>query len=240
MLRGNKNINKMAVTYIFQGVVVAKSASYILSFAAISFLLSLIIGCRHHVQPLSHLQPLPYPVKISYDTIAFEKDYPATDKRQLLSTCHQQKLITVGADFAADVKAMGAGRLKDGNTVGVSWDCECGLGYHCFKFLDSEHQWGLTPRHTARHLYTSVSASSLPLGSVLYIPALDGMTIPNTQDQKHNGYVRVDSRNYFAHNQINLFVGTEDVAKKFAYLFKHEENVEICMTQECTERVLQF
>lgn len=220
-----------------------KSIFSVLQLTTISCLVlavTALIGCQRHAQPTSPLQTLPYPVKISYDTIAFQTDYPTSDKRQLLSTCQQERLITVDANFAAGVKALGAGRLQDGNTVGVSWQCDCGLGYNCFQFLDSEHQWGLTPKHTPRHLYTSVSASSLPLGSVLYIPSLDGMVLPDTQNQKHNGYVRVDSRNYFAHNQINLFVGTEKTAEKFAYLFKKAENVSICVTPECSERILKF
>lgn len=58
--------------------------------------------------------------------------------------------------------------------------------------------------------FTTVAANDIRPGTLLYIPALDGLTLPG--GQRHNGCVKVDDTGHgFGGKHIDFFVATESI-----------------------------
>jgi hypothetical protein len=94
----------------------------------------------------------------------------------------------------------GTGLLKSGTLVNV------GSSDNVFEILDrKKHPFGLGSDDKNIYPFVSVASNDLPQGTLLYIKALDGLTLPT--GKRHNGCVRVDDTgNSFTGCQLDFFV----------------------------------
>ncbi|KAH8555883.1 hypothetical protein BGW37DRAFT_151470 [Umbelopsis sp. PMI_123] len=94
----------------------------------------------------------------------------------------------------------GTGLLKSGTLVNV------GSSDNVFEILDrKKHPFGLGSGDKNIYPFVSVASNDLPQGTLLYIKALDGLTLPT--GKRHNGCVRVDDTgNSFTGCQLDFFV----------------------------------
>jgi hypothetical protein len=117
--------------------------------------------------------------------IPFEDDYPGGTDTALPSCSGGVPIATVPSDFAAVIATEGVGKLHDGRIVVL------GMGGGCYDVSATE--WGLGSSGRPLVLFRSVSVhtGSIALGRWLWIPQLEGATLPG-EDLPHDGCVRVD------------------------------------------------
>jgi 3D (Asp-Asp-Asp) domain-containing protein len=121
-----------------------------------------------------------------------------------------QPLVEVSASFAAQIRMQGTGRLRDGRLVNVAGACSCGQG--CFHILPAGIKWGrgawglpMTPFRMV-----AVDPTVIPLGTLLYVPELDGRRMPGRPPGGgfvHDGcVVAADVGGGIKGRQLDLFV----------------------------------
>lgn len=112
--------------------------------------------------------------------------------------------------FAAEAELQGTGRLKDGRTINIWGKCGCPRS-PCFRVTTSE--WGnsgsgrpLLPFRTV-----AVDRRKVPLGTLLYVPELDGKRVPGKPPIGgfiHDGCLAADDTGgSIRGNEVDLFVG---------------------------------
>lgn len=100
----------------------------------------------------------------------------------------------------------------DRGTIQVAGECGCETS-PCFRVLDDEFPWGfgLDQRPTTPFRSLAVDPAEVPLGTIVYIEALDGERMPGDEpwgDFVHDGCVLVDdASNAFDDDKIGLFTG---------------------------------
>lgn len=121
-----------------------------------------------------------------------------------------EPIAEVTRDFAHQLQVQGTGKLKDGRVLNVWGQCKCERS-PCFKV--TQQQWGtagsgrpLTPFRTV-----AVDPKLIKLGSLLYIPLLEGRTMPGRGPWGgfvHDGCVVADDTGGgIKDEQLDLFVG---------------------------------
>ena len=121
-----------------------------------------------------------------------------------------ESLAEVSREFAAALTLQGTGKLRDGRVINVWGKCSCERS-PCFKI--TENQWGtggggrpLQPFRTV-----AVDPKVIKLGTLLYVPILDGRTMPGRAPWGgfvHDGCVIADDTGGgIDGNQLDLFVG---------------------------------
>ena len=129
-------------------------------------------------------------------------------------------LAHVSRAFAAQVTMQGTGRLRDGRLVNVASRCKC--GNRCFHIVPASKAWGTGGSGRALVPYRSVAVDPavVKMGSLLYIPALDGMRMPGPTGVGgfvHDGcVVAVDTGGGIDGHQLDLFVGRRAYYKALA------------------------
>ncbi|HVV83826.1 MAG TPA: 3D domain-containing protein [Kofleriaceae bacterium] len=121
-----------------------------------------------------------------------------------------QPLAEVTPEFAASVRMQGTGRLRDGRLINVAGACSCGV--QCFHILPPAIKWGTgssgLPLSPFRMV--AVDPTVIKMGSLLYIPELDGMRMPGrapTGGFIHDGcVVAADVGGRIKGNQLDFFV----------------------------------
>jgi 3D (Asp-Asp-Asp) domain-containing protein len=119
-------------------------------------------------------------------------------------------IADVTPDFAQQLVLQGTGKLRDGRVLNIWGACPCARK-PCFKV--TENQWGtggmgrpLQPFRTV-----AVDRSIIKLGSLLYVPMLEGRTMPGRAPWGgfvHDGCVVADDTGGgIIGNQLDLFVG---------------------------------
>jgi 3D (Asp-Asp-Asp) domain-containing protein len=100
-----------------------------------------------------------------------------TSNRVTLFAAHDcQPIAQVNRAFAAAAEMQGTGKLRDGRTVNVTGACECDHS-PCLRVTGS--LWGTGARKALAPFRTvAVDRKLVPLGQLLYIPALEGRTMP--------------------------------------------------------------
>jgi 3D (Asp-Asp-Asp) domain-containing protein len=90
-------------------------------------------------------------------------------------------LATLGTRFAEVLDVQGTGRLRDGRVVNVSGPCRC-ANSPCFRPLSESAKWGLSALSKPLQPFRTVAVDPkvVPLGSLLYVPELDGLTMPGS------------------------------------------------------------
>jgi 3D (Asp-Asp-Asp) domain-containing protein len=114
-------------------------------------------------------------------------------------------------EFMFEVMMQGTGRLRDGRLVNLWGRCNCS-NHPCFHIIKEQH-WGLTGTSRPLQPFRTVAVDPrlIKLGSLLYVPMLEGRTMPGRAPWGgfvHDGCVVADDtggavRNY----HLDLFVG---------------------------------
>jgi 3D (Asp-Asp-Asp) domain-containing protein len=123
-------------------------------------------------------------------------------------TCHE--LAHVTRRYAAGLTLQGSGRLRDGRTLNVWGRCACPRS-PCFR--TARARWGLGGDGQPLSPFRTVAVDPkvVPIGSLLYIPALDGLRMPGRAPIGgfiHDGCVVADDTGgHVKGKQVDLFVG---------------------------------
>jgi 3D (Asp-Asp-Asp) domain-containing protein len=121
-----------------------------------------------------------------------------------------EPIAQVQPEFASALALQGTGKLHDGRVVNISGGCRC---EHSPCFEVTENQWGnagsgrpLQPFRTV-----AVDPKVVKLGSLLYVPLLEGRTMPGRPPWGgfvHDGCVVADDTGgHIDGNRLDLFVG---------------------------------
>jgi 3D (Asp-Asp-Asp) domain-containing protein len=121
-----------------------------------------------------------------------------------------EPIARVSREFASEIELQGTGKLRDGRVLNIWGSCGCG---HSPCFAVTGTQWGtagsgnpLSPFRTV-----AVDPKVIKVGSLLYIPALEGRRMPGHEPWGgfvHDGCVVADDTGGgIDGNQLDLFVG---------------------------------
>jgi 3D (Asp-Asp-Asp) domain-containing protein len=130
-------------------------------------------------------------------------------------------LAWVSRAFASQLQMQGTGKLRDGRTLNVSGPCDCSLR-SCFFVVQAEKTWGMGvgKRPLAPFRSVAVDTAVVPIGKLLYVPELDGLTMPGQAPWGgfvHDGCVVADDRGgNIDGKQVDFFVGRRSAYNGFA------------------------
>ena len=122
---------------------------------------------------------------------------------------HCKPIVQVSRAFRAQMALQGTGRLRDGRVLNVAGRCKC---EPCFHVLPSHREWGMAGMGIPLEPFRTVAVdpSKIRLGTLLYIPALDGLRMPGRAPVGgfvHDGCViAADTGGNIDGNQLDLFV----------------------------------
>jgi len=152
--------------------------------------------------------------ELTYYWVASEADYGGPADTELYDPgC--SVLATVSSDFADAIALEGTGRLLDGRLLNVAGACGCDRS-PCFAEADADHPWGVGVQDRALVPFRSVAVDRdvIEYGTGLYLPALDGRTMPGESpwgDFAHDGcVVAADTGGAIVGMHVDFFVGLED------------------------------
>jgi 3D (Asp-Asp-Asp) domain-containing protein len=120
-------------------------------------------------------------------------------------------LANVSRPFAAQLALQGTGRLRDGRLLNVTAKCTCPRT-PCFHVLPSHRKWGMGGSGQPLEPFRTVAVDPrrVKLGSLLYIPVLDGVRMPGRSPVGgfvHDGCVVAgDTGGGIKGAQLDLFV----------------------------------
>lgn len=141
------------------------------------------------------------------DDVALTSVGPA---REIMFGRDCQPLAEVTPRFAAAVRMQGTGRLRDGRLINVAGACGC--SGQCFHILRPGIKWGTgsSGLPLAPFRMVAVDPTLIPMGSLLYLPELDGMRMPGRAPAGgfiHDGcVVAADVGGAIKGRQLDLFV----------------------------------
>jgi 3D (Asp-Asp-Asp) domain-containing protein len=121
-----------------------------------------------------------------------------------------EPIVEVSKDFATQLAVQGTGKLRDGRVLNIWGACNC-KHTPCFKVTKSK--WGTagTGRPLLPFRTVAVDPKVVKLGSLLYVPLLEGRTMPGRAPWGgfvHDGCVVADDTGgHIGGNRIDLFVG---------------------------------
>jgi 3D (Asp-Asp-Asp) domain-containing protein len=121
-----------------------------------------------------------------------------------------EPIADVSREFASQLGIQGTGKLKDGRVLNIWGACGCGRS-PCFKV--TENQWGTAGSGRPLQPFRTVAVDPkvIKLGSLLYVPLLEGRTMPGRAPwggYVHDGCVVADDTGGgMAGNKLDLFVG---------------------------------
>jgi len=123
-------------------------------------------------------------------------------------TC--EPIAEVSKEFATQLAVQGTGKLHDGRVLNIWGACSCKHS-PCFKVTRA--QWGTAGSGKPLQPFRTVAVDPrvVKLGSLLYVPLLEGRTMPGRQPwggYVHDGCVIADDTGgHIAGNRLDLFVG---------------------------------
>jgi 3D (Asp-Asp-Asp) domain-containing protein len=123
-------------------------------------------------------------------------------------TC--EPIAEVTKEFASQLALQGTGKLHDGRVLNIWGACNCGHT-PCFKVTQA--QWGTAGSGKPLQPFRTVAVDPkvVKIGSLLYVPLLEGRTMPGRQPwggYVHDGCVIAeDTGGHIAGNRLDLFVG---------------------------------
>lgn len=105
---------------------------------------------------------------------------PATEDLYHRKGC--TSVAKVSPQFAKRLRTEGGGRLEDGRVINTSGACDCPSS-PCFYEPAKHKRWGVGvgKRPLSPFRSVAVDTSMVSIGSLLYIPALDGLTMPGAK-----------------------------------------------------------
>ncbi|MEO8551943.1 MAG: 3D domain-containing protein, partial [Kofleriaceae bacterium] len=119
-------------------------------------------------------------------------------------------IAEVSHEFANQLAIQGTGKLHDGRVLNIWGRCKCSKS-PCFKV--TENQWGTAgSNHPLQPFRTvAVDPKVVKLGSLLYVPLLEGRTMPGRAPwggYVHDGCVVADDTGgHIDGHRLDLFVG---------------------------------
>ncbi len=145
-------------------------------------------------------------------------------------------IATLAPAYVALLDVEGTGKLRDGRVINVTKECGCGHS-PCYRSVPSKARWGLgvgmRPLQPFRTI--SVDPQVIPLGSMVYVAELDGMTMPGKAPWGgfvHDGCViAADVGGGIDGTQIDFFVGRHaykvalDARKKMRHVTVYDGTV---------------
>ena len=143
-----------------------------------------------------------------------------------------EPIASVSRAFQRRLNIEGTGALNDGPFVNVAGRAPCGKGgreVSTYRVVPHEIEFGYGVRgHRLRQFKTvAVDPSIIPIGTRLYIPALDGMRLPpkdhaplsSASPRRHDGCVVAgDIGSGVKGRQLDLFIGWSSHRKRFYQL----------------------
>ncbi len=157
--------------------------------------------------------------QVTYYWMAEARDQgPATVPIYQRKTCAQ--LAKVSKSFAHRLTLEGTGKLRDGRVVNIAGACKCGSS-PCFFVVKKYKKWGVGVGKRPLVPYRSVAVNPgiVPVGTMLYIKELDGLTMPGHAPYGgfvHDGCVRADDRGGNVNGkQLDLFMGKRSHYRAF-------------------------
>jgi len=121
-----------------------------------------------------------------------------------------EPIADVTPDFASQLTIQGTGKLRDGRVLNVWGRCSCEHS-PCFKVTEAQWGTGGTGRPLQPFRTVAVDPKVVKLGSLLYVPLLEGRTMPGRAPwggYVHDGCVVADDvGGGIQGNQLDLFVG---------------------------------
>ncbi|KAI8139274.1 hypothetical protein BJV82DRAFT_672850 [Fennellomyces sp. T-0311] len=139
----------------------------------------------------------------TYYWIAQAEDNPG-GKKVSIKTCGGKTIAKVNENYADALVMEGTGVV--GNKIVNLGGCSCN-NYECFEEINrSEEPYGITAYGSALRPYISIAANDLDKGTKIYVPQLDGWSLPNSS-KKHNGCLLVDDQSWsFESKHIDFYV----------------------------------
>jgi 3D (Asp-Asp-Asp) domain-containing protein len=128
-----------------------------------------------------------------------------------------KRIGKVSRKDARQLALQGGGKLDDGRILIYAGHCRCSAA-PCYKLAEDSHEWGtgVADRPLSPFRSVAVDPSRVAIGTVLYIPELDGLTVPGHLPDGgfvHDGCVVADDRGGgIKGRQLDLFT-----AKKLHY-----------------------
>jgi 3D (Asp-Asp-Asp) domain-containing protein len=126
-----------------------------------------------------------------------------------------EKIAGVSRAFARELAMQGTGRLEDGRTVNV-WKKDCGCARTpCYRVIGDDARWGVSADASPLEPFRTVAVDPdvVALGTRLYIPELDGLTMPGQAPWGgfvHDGCViATDVGDRIEGKHVDLFVGRQ-------------------------------
>lgn len=132
-----------------------------------------------------------------------------------------EPLSNVSRAFAAQLAMQGTGRLRDGRVLNVAGPCTCPRT-PCYHVLPSHRKWGMGGSGMPLEPFRTVAVDprKVRLGSLLYVPELDGVRMPGPVGVGgfvHDGCVVAgDTGGGIKGAQIDLFVARRAYYKGLA------------------------
>jgi 3D (Asp-Asp-Asp) domain-containing protein len=121
-----------------------------------------------------------------------------------------RKVAKVSRDFSRRLRLEGGGKLRNGKVLTYSGKCRCPSS-PCYRLARRGHKWGTGVRERPLSPFRSVAVDPkhVSIGTVLYIPELDGMAMPGSAPWGgfvHDGCVVADDQGGgIRGRQIDLF-----------------------------------
>jgi 3D (Asp-Asp-Asp) domain-containing protein len=157
--------------------------------------------------------------QLTYYWMASERK--STREREVqLYTKKCKPLVKVSKSFAARLTREGTGKLLDGRTINVSGECRCDHS-PCFFAVGRKRRWGVGVYERPLSPFRSVAVdpSRVSIGTILYLPELDGLTMPGRQPWGgfvHDGCVVADDTGgKVTGDQIDLFMAHKPHYRSF-------------------------
>jgi 3D (Asp-Asp-Asp) domain-containing protein len=119
-------------------------------------------------------------------------------------------IADVTHEFASQLAIQGTGKLRDGRVLNIWGHCKCDRT-PCFRV--TENQWGTAGSGRPLQPFRTVAVDPkvVKLGSLLYVPLLEGRTMPGRAPwggYVHDGCVVADDTGgHIDGNRLDLFVG---------------------------------
>ncbi len=120
-------------------------------------------------------------------------------------------LVKVTKSFAARLAVEGTGTLRDGRVVNTTGSCDCETS--CFFLVPRSKRWGVGvgKRPLSPFRTVAVDPKNVRIGTMLYIPELDGLTMPGRKPWGgfvHDGCVIAGDRGGGVQGrQLDFFTG---------------------------------
>jgi 3D (Asp-Asp-Asp) domain-containing protein len=137
---------------------------------------------------------------------------PDQDQVSLYEAGSCSPIAQVSHEFANQLAIQGTGKLHDGRVLNIWGRCKCGNANNaCFKV--TENQWGTAGSNRPLQPFRTVAVDPkvVKLGSLLYVPLLEGRTMPGRAPwggYVHDGCVVADDTGgHIDGHRLDLFVG---------------------------------